>query len=111
MVTRPTTIDPPPAAGSGRFEPRAELALQLRVSLLELIAPDGVCARCRSPFELEELEVDHAEGCTYNKRRLSAWGRAARYWTEYDSGTPLRALCKSCNSSDGQRFRGRRRYA
>ena len=41
---------------------RSEYALQLRVSLVEALSPDGRCASCGARFELEELEVDHANG-------------------------------------------------
>lgn len=91
--------------------PRAEQALQMRIQLIAVLAPDGRCALCGAVHELEELEVDHVDGCTYNKRRLAAWSRAELYWREFDAGVPLRAACKPCNSSDGtRRFRGRRRY-
>ncbi len=41
---------------------RSELALQLRISLLELLAPDRRCARCQRFCALEDLEIDHAHG-------------------------------------------------
>lgn len=41
---------------------RSEYGFQLRVSLVEALSPEGRCASCRARFELEELEVDHAEG-------------------------------------------------
>jgi len=41
---------------------RSEYGNQLRVSLVEALAPDGQCASCREWFPLEELEVDHADG-------------------------------------------------
>jgi hypothetical protein len=93
------------------IEYRAELALQLRISLLEVLAPASSCGRCGARHDLEDLEVDHVDGCTYDKRELAAWTRAARYWQEHDRGVRLRALCRSCNASDGtRRFRGRSRY-
>lgn len=89
---------------------RAEYAHQLRISLIEVLAPTRCCGICRRRFALEDLEIDHPDGCTYRKRTLAAWSRAAKYWAEFDAGVPLRALCKSCNSRDGQKLRGRPRY-
>ena len=89
---------------------RSEYALQLRVSLVEALAPDGRCARCDQRFELEDLEVDHADGRTWYGRALNFLDRIRRQWRERDEGIQLRALCKSCNASDGsRRFRGRHR--
>jgi len=91
---------------------RSELQLQLRIALVELLAPDQRCAACRRAFELEELEVDHVDGRTWYGRAWNALGRIRRQWREYDAGVRMRALCKPCNSSDGtRRFRGRPRYA
>jgi hypothetical protein len=88
----------------------SELALQLRILLLEAIAPDACCARCRRPTPHEELEVDHVEGRTWCGRRLNFLDRIRRQWHEYVDGVALSALCRSCNASDGQRLRGQRRY-
>jgi hypothetical protein len=93
------------------MEPRAELAHQLRISLLEVIAPTSQCSCCFTRVDIEDLEIDHIDGCTWRKRAVSAWRRAELYWEEYDRGVRLRPLCKSCNSSDGNRLRGRARYA
>lgn len=90
---------------------RSEYALQLRVSLVEALSPDGRCALCGTRFQLEELEVDHADGRTWYGRALNFLDRIRRQWREFDRGIQLRALCKSCNSSDGsRRFRGRPRW-
>jgi hypothetical protein len=70
-----------------------------------------MCAGCGDKFAHAELTVDHVDGCTWNKTRLNRWSRVARYWREYEIGIRLRALCGSCNSSQGAQFRGRRRYA
>lgn len=90
---------------------RSELALQLRISLLEAIAPEAQCARCRRPTPHEDLEVDHVDGRTWCGRRLNFLDRIRRQWVEYVDGVKLRALCRACNASDGQRLRGQRRYA
>ena len=92
---------------------RSEYGFQLRVSLVEALAPDGRCAGagCGKRFPLEELEVDHARGRTWYGRALNFLDRIRRQWREFDEGIELRALCKSCNSSDGsRRFRGRPRW-
>lgn len=90
---------------------RAEYGFQLRVSLVEALAPDGRCASCGKRFQIEELEVDHERGRTWYGRALNFLDRIRRQWREFDAGVALRALCKSCNSSDGaRRFRGRPRW-
>lgn len=90
---------------------RSELALQLRIQLLEVIAPDERCAECGQPFPVELLEVDHPDGRTWCGRRLNFLDRIRKQWHEYWAGVELRALCRKCNASDGRRFRGQRRYA
>lgn len=91
---------------------RSEYAHQLRISLLEAIAPDARCAICGRRHELEDLEVDHADGRTWYGRALNFLDRIRRQWREYDRGVPLRAACRRCNASSGTvRFRGRPRYA
>jgi hypothetical protein len=90
---------------------RSEHGLQLRVSLLEVLAPDGRCAECGAAHEIEQLEVDHADGRTWYGRGLNFLDRIRRQWRELDAGVRLRALCRSCNASQGtRRFRGRARY-
>lgn len=90
---------------------RSELALQLRIQLLEVIAPNRRCAHCQRFLRLEDADIDHAEGRTWACRRLNFLDRIRRQWREFRAGVELRAACKPCNSSDGQRLRGRRRYA
>lgn len=92
---------------------RSEQALQLRVSLLEVLFPLGpYCQGCGASTDLEDLEVDHPGGVTWRPRALNFLDRMRRYWRELDRGVPLRALCRSCNASDGAvRLRGRARYA
>jgi hypothetical protein len=90
---------------------RGEYARRRRIALLALLAPDARCAECGEPYPIDELEVDHVDGCTWRKQELSPWSRVARYWREYKLNVPLRALCRSCNARDARRFRGRRRYA
>lgn len=90
---------------------RSELALQLRIQLLSLLAPRERCALCRRPVPLEELEIDHRDGRTWDGRRLNFLSRIRKQWREYWAGVRLRAACKSCNSADGnRRWHGRARY-
>jgi len=44
----------------------------------------GRCAKCRCYRSFDLLEVDHADGCSWDKRKVNAWTRAARYWRELD---------------------------
>ncbi len=91
---------------------RSEYANQLRISLIEAISPEGDCSVCGRKLELEDLEVDHADGRTWYGRDLNFLDRIRRQWREFDDGVALRALCRSCNASDGTlRFRGRPRYS
>lgn len=90
---------------------RAEYGLQLRVGLLEVLAPDSKCSRCDRELELEQLEIDHRDGRDWYGRDLNFLDRIRRQWREFDRGVPLRALCRSCNASEGTiRFRGKARY-
>lgn len=70
----------------------------------------GRCAKCHCYRSFDLLEVDHVEGCAWDKRKVNAWTRAARYWRELKQGVRLRALCRGCNASDGS-IRFRRRFA
>jgi DNA-directed RNA polymerase subunit RPC12/RpoP len=91
---------------------RSEYGHQLRVSLVEALAPDGRCARCGAQFPIEELEVDHADGRAWYGRALNFLDRIRRQWREFDRGVRLRAACRHCNASEGsRRFRGQPRYA
>jgi len=92
------------------YPTRAEHGLQLRIQLLSLLAPAASCAACCSPADLEDLEVDHIDGRTWSWHSLNALDRIRREWREFAAGVRLRALCKSCNSRDGVRFRGKPRY-
>lgn len=89
---------------------RSELALQLRISLLEVLAPDRRCAHCQRFLALEDAEIDHPRGRTWCGRRLNFLDRIRKQWREWRAGVELQAACRSCNASDGARLRGRRRY-
>ncbi len=90
---------------------RSDLAFQLRISLLEVLAPDGRCAHCQRFAALEELEIDHPDGRTWCGRSLNFLDRIRRQWREWSNGLKLQAACRGCNAADGVRFRGQRRYA
>jgi hypothetical protein len=90
---------------------RSELALAYRIPLVSLLAPDRRCALCGKFQAVEALEVDHADGRTWDGRRLNFLDRIRRQWREFVRGVALRAACKSCNSADGnRRWHGRSRY-
>lgn len=100
------------ARGVGRAvsDPRTEYAYQLRISLLEVIAPHRLCAGCGAQRELEDLEVSYRDGSPWRAGALSAWGRAERYWADLDVGVRLQALCRSCVIRGGDwPGRGRRK--
>lgn len=90
---------------------RSAYARRRRTALCEKLSPDGTCEGCGEKFAHAALTIDHIDGCTWNKTRVSAWMRAARYWREHRSGIRIRALCRRCNSSFGAQFRGRRRWS
>jgi hypothetical protein len=92
---------------------RSEYAYQLRVSLIDALTDgDAYCRRCLVAYDAEDLEIDHVDGRTWYGRALNFLDRIRRQWREYDAGVKLRAICRSCNGSDGsRRFRGRARYA
>jgi 5-methylcytosine-specific restriction endonuclease McrA len=90
---------------------RGEYAKRRRIALCKELSPDGKCARCGERFEHAKLTIDHADGVTWAMKRLSRWSRVAMYWREHKNGISLRALCGRCNSSEGQKFRGRRRWS
>lgn len=92
---------------------RPEYALQLRVSLLEVLtAGEPACQHCGAAAELEALEIDHVDGRTWRWDGINFLDRIRRLWREYYAGVALRALCRRCNASEGtRRFRGRARYA
>lgn len=65
----------------------------------------GRCAKCLRVTTPDLLEVDHCNGCDWDKRKVNAWRRVARYWRELTEGVALQSLCRGCNASDGKRFR------
>lgn len=89
---------------------RPEYALQLRIQLLELLAPESRCAGCGEQRDLETLEIDHCDGRTWDWSSVNFLDRIRRIWREHDQGVRLRALCRRCNAADAVRWRGRARY-
>ena len=90
---------------SGRDAVRARARLR---GLLLILAPDGRCATCKRK---RPLEVDHVDGCTWSRRSLNRWARVNRYVREFRSGVRLRALCRSCNASDGAKKQAAKRLS
>lgn len=66
--------------------------------MLLKLAPDGKCDECKSKGD---LEIDHVDGRSWDPAELSAEQRIAKYEAEYEDGVKMRALCRSCNGSDG----------
>jgi hypothetical protein len=92
---------------------RGQYAKERRVALLKRLAPPsaqspeaGLCDSCGERHAYEHLDVDHLDGRSWELRKLSRWGRVARFWREFEAGVRMRALCKSCNRREG----GGRRY-
>ena len=83
------------AAQAGTPEPRP------------LVLGYGRCSCCDRDLTCDLLEVDHVNGRNWELQHTSRWARVARYWREYESGVPMRVLCRSCNA----RLGGGRRYA
>jgi uncharacterized protein len=94
----PMTAKPEPPAEAPRADGDDKLA-RTKKDLLRRLSPSGTCAACKQTGG--KLEVDHVNGRNWSPRELSKTQRAARYWDEYDRGVKLRALCRSCNGSDG----------
>jgi hypothetical protein len=85
-----------------RTREKARHAINRRVALILVLAPDLRCAKCDEQKEdPRELTVDHVDGRDWNIESLGQSRRAARYWREYKAGVRLRALCGLCNSTDG----------
>lgn len=84
-----------------RTRARIASAVRRREALIEQLAPDGECAECGNHFASSELVVDHVNGITWDRSKMSPQMRAAKYWREHTAGVPLRALCNPCSSRDG----------
>jgi hypothetical protein len=91
---------------SERTRERSHYAARRRRDLIDVLAPDGRCAECDDQVGSDQLEVDHVNGREWMIENVSASVRYARYWREFESDVPMRALCKPCNGSTG----GARRY-
>lgn len=60
---------------------------------------------------VEDMEIDHVDGRTWDGRRLNFLDRIRRQWREYRDGVRLAGVCKSCNVIDGnKRWHGKARY-
>ena len=98
------------AFARGRTRDRIERAVRRREALVDELAPDGECAECGGHFPSSRLVVDHVDGITWDRGKMSPQMRAAKYWREHNAGVPLRALCIECSCRDGARRRGQRRW-
>lgn len=58
------------------------------------------CACCGSKLD---LCVDHPRGRNYESRRIGSRRRMEIYLKEYESGVPLRLLCKVCDPNQSHR--------
>lgn len=92
---------------------RGQYAIERKLALLRALSPPqehapncGQCDACQQWFPYEQLTIDHVDGRTWDLKKLSRWGRVAKYWKEFLAGVRLRPLCPNCNSRDG----GGRRY-
>lgn len=106
----------PGATPNERTSYRLRYATKRRIALLVKIAApgerdgEGLCDECKKSCPHSELVVDHADGITWDRSKLSPQMRHAKYWREFKAGVKLRALCNCCSGTDGARRRGRRRY-
>lgn len=89
------TSEPKPEPIPSRTDADEERTID---TLLKKLSPSGKCSECG---EKHPLEVDHVNGRSWDPAELSAQQRADKYWQEYERGTKLRALCRSCNGRDG----------
>lgn len=94
-----------PTTANERTRKRIAYAVARRVALVVLLSPNGICDACKAVCAHVNMEIDHIDGITWNRYKMSPQMRAARYWREYKAGVRLRALCQPCNASDGSRRR------
>ena len=99
------------ATPAERTAKRLYYATKRRVDLIRIIAAPGpngggLCAMCKTEHAHDVLEIDHADGITWDRYAMSPQMRSAKYWREHKAGVRLRALCSPCNARDG----GRRRW-
>ncbi len=107
--TPPSTVDTPeqPSTVDTPEQPatKTDAGDRSKDALLRTLSPNGRCAACNEPGA---IEVDHVDGRDWSPRALSKTQRTARYWDELDQGVKLRALCRSCNASDGAKNKQKR---
>lgn len=90
---------PPSSFRSSQLQPaRMDAKERTMDSLIRRLAPSGKCAECGKKGA---LEVDHVHGRGWDPAALSHQQRLDKYWSEYDAGKKLRALCRECNARDG----------
>ncbi len=93
-----------------RYANKRRLALLVKIAEPGLRDGEGLCAQCKNSFPLSGLFVDHIDGITWNRLKLSPQMRYAKYHRELEAGVKMRALCSSCSGRDGAYRRGTRRY-
>jgi hypothetical protein len=76
-----------------------ERAKWLRQMLVRTLG--GKCESCGSE-DMSILTIDHRKGIQWDRYKLRADARVARYIAEYCDGVPLRCLCLPCNGRHGR---------
>lgn len=84
---------------SVKDEPKADEDENRRQVLLRTLSPEGKCSLCNE--KADDLEIDHVNGRDWQPREMTTNQRIERYWKEFSTGVKLRALCRSCNGTDG----------
>lgn len=63
---------------------------------------------CDGRLTVDEFEVHHEDGCTWNHHSVNAETRLYRYLRELREGVRLAAACRSCNGALNQATYGLR---
>ena len=80
---------------------RTKSKIEVRRGFL-IIKMGGKCRKCGS---IENLELDHPEGKTWEAMAFSPQMRMKQYEIDYENGK-LSLLCKACNTKDGSLNKG-----
>lgn len=86
-----------------RNKSRSARRARLRRALFDVLG--GRCSTCQG---VDELEIHHVDGCTWNQRERNAEHRLYTYLRELRSGVRLDVLCRSCNGALNQSTYGTR---
>lgn len=71
---------------------------RVKAELIGKLSDGRGCALCGS---FKNLEIDHCDGRNYVLNKISSATRTKKYLEEYESGVPLRVLCRKCNALSG----------